>query len=207
GGGVVVVVVVEAMKTVVGGTVVVVVVVTQVPSAAQASNLLKNPCDAPQAVPFLHFVSDLTIDALTFPLFFRTQQTAAFKFPQMDAFSHFMMSLRHGFWGMRAVRFASFSVRFTHFLYVPCVWPSRVQPHVFWMVSRAFSMDAASVHFALVHSAKTGVTAAGSSSSATAPDQVQCRIMVPPPGPNVMNAPSYWVFCRRSGRTDGAGAS
>jgi hypothetical protein len=78
----------------------------------------------------LHFVADLTIDALTFPLFFRTQQTAAFKFPQMDAFSHFMMSLRHGFWGMMAVRFANLSVLFTHFLYVPCVWPPRVQPQV-----------------------------------------------------------------------------
>jgi hypothetical protein len=58
----------------------------------------------------LHSGADLAIDDFTVPLVFRTQNTAAFGFPQIDASSHFLMSLRHDFWGMRAVRFASLSV-------------------------------------------------------------------------------------------------
>jgi hypothetical protein len=118
----------------------------------------------------LHFVGDLTIDDLIFPLFFRTQHTAVFSFPQTEAFSHFVMSLRHGFSGISAVKLASLRVLVTHFLYLPCVCPSRVQPHVLWIIPRAFSMDAESVHFASMHSAKTGPTATGSSTTAKTPE-------------------------------------
>jgi hypothetical protein len=92
------VVVVGDTVDVVGGLVVVVVVgPAQVPSASQASNCEKKPRKAPQALPFLHFAVLPTIDDLTFPFFFRTQQTAAFGLPQIEALSHFMMSLRHAF--------------------------------------------------------------------------------------------------------------
>jgi hypothetical protein len=92
-------VVVVGSATVVGGPVVVVVVdgPAQVPSVSQASNWEKEPRRAPQALPFLHFAVLPTIDDLTLPFFFRTQQTAAFGLPQIDALSHFMMSLRHAF--------------------------------------------------------------------------------------------------------------
>jgi hypothetical protein len=69
----------------------------QVPSAAQASNVLNRPREAPQAFPFLHLAALPTIDALTFPLALRMQHTAAVGFPQVDAFSHRVMSLRHAF--------------------------------------------------------------------------------------------------------------
>jgi hypothetical protein len=118
----------------------------QVPSAAQASNVLNRPREAPQAFPFLHLVALPTIDALTFPLALRMQHTAAVGFPQVDAFSHRVMSLRHAFWGMSAVRSASRSVAFTHFVYLRCVWPARVQPQVAWMVARARSMAVVSPH-------------------------------------------------------------
>jgi len=114
------VVVVGAAVVVVGGLPVVVVVVVlggaQVPSAEQASNLLKFPSMAPHALPFLHLSGELTIDAFTLFFFFGTQQTAAFSLPQREAFSHFLISLRHCFCGMSAVRFASLSVLCTHFL-------------------------------------------------------------------------------------------
>jgi hypothetical protein len=71
---------------------------------------------APHALPFLHLSGEATIDAFTLFFFFRTQHTTAFSLPQIDAFSHFLMSLRHGFWGMSAVKFASLSVLCTHFL-------------------------------------------------------------------------------------------
>jgi hypothetical protein len=117
-----VVVVVGKLVVVVGKLVVVVVVgPAHVPSAAHASNLLKRPRKAPQALPFLHWAGLLTIDDLTWVLFLSTQHTAASSFPQIDAFSHFMMSLRHDFCGMRAVMLKSLSVIFTHFLYFPCV--------------------------------------------------------------------------------------
>jgi hypothetical protein len=83
--------------------------------------LLKRPRKAPQALPFLHWAGLLTIDDLTWVLFLSTQHTAASSFPQIDAFSHFMMSLRHDFCGMSAVMLKSLSVIFTHFLYFPCV--------------------------------------------------------------------------------------
>jgi hypothetical protein len=152
-------------------TVVVVVVVggpAQVPSAAQASNLLKKPRDALQAFPFLHLAELPTMDDFTLPFAFAMQHTAAFGFPQIDAFSHRMMSLRHAFWGMSAVRSASFSVLFTHFAYLPCVWPARVQPQVAWMVARARSMAAVSVHCALTHAAKAGVMRAARSTAKAA---------------------------------------
>jgi len=96
-------------------SVVVVVGPAHVPSSAQASFVLKNPSMAPQGLP-LHFAAFPTIEALILPFFFSTQHTAAFGFPQIEAFSHCMMSLRHGLSGIRAVRFASFRVDFTHFL-------------------------------------------------------------------------------------------
>ena len=131
GGSVVVVVAGGSVVVVVGGRVLVVgdgrvevvgcgsvVVVVggpaHVPSSAQASAVLKSPSSAPHALPFLHCAADATIDALILPLLFRTQQTAAAGFPQMDAFSHFLMSLRQGFSGMSAVTFASLRVLFTH---------------------------------------------------------------------------------------------
>jgi hypothetical protein len=92
-----VVVVVGATVDVVGGLVVVVVGPAQVPSVAQASNWEKKPRETPQALPFRHFAVLPTIDDLTLPFFFRTQQTAAFGLPQIEALSHFMMSLRHAF--------------------------------------------------------------------------------------------------------------
>src|SRR5215470_5567814 len=53
---------------------VVVVGPAHVPSAAQASNVLKRPREAPQALPFLHLADELTIDAFTpAPFFLRTQ--------------------------------------------------------------------------------------------------------------------------------------
>src|SRR5262245_65238340 len=84
-------VVVVGSATVVGGPVVVVVVVgpAQVPSVSQASNWEKKPRKAPQALPFLHFAALPTIDDLTLPFFLRTQQTAAFGLPQIEALSHF----------------------------------------------------------------------------------------------------------------------
>src|SRR4030095_8106732 len=109
----VIVVVVVGMSVVVG---VVVRGPAHAPSELQASNLLNSPNGAPHAIPFLHFEGDPTIDALTLPFFFRTQHTAALGLPQMDAFSHFLMSFRHCFCGMRAVRLASLSVLRTHFL-------------------------------------------------------------------------------------------
>src|SRR5262249_16268114 len=113
-GGAVVVVVVPP-----DGSVVVVVVVggpAHVPSAAQASNVLKKPSMAPQALPFLHLVAVLTIDAVTVPFFLRTQHTSELSRPQRDEASHFMMSLRHALFGMRAVRLAAWRVVFTQFL-------------------------------------------------------------------------------------------
>src|SRR4030095_5264099 len=86
------------------------------PSELQASNLLNSPNGAPHALPFLHFEGDPTIDALTLPFFFCTQHTAALGLPQMDSFSHFLISFRHCFCGMRAVRLASLSVLCTHLL-------------------------------------------------------------------------------------------
>jgi hypothetical protein len=56
-----------------------------------------------------------TIEVFTVPFFLRTQHTAAFGLPQMDVFSHFLISFRHCFCGMMAVMFASFSVLCTHF--------------------------------------------------------------------------------------------
>src|SRR4029453_5972759 len=85
------------------------------PAELQASNLLNSPTGAPHVLPFLHFEGDPTIDALTLPFFFCTQHTAALGLPQMAAFSHFLMSFRHCFCGMRAVRLASLSVLPTHF--------------------------------------------------------------------------------------------
>ena len=64
----------------------------------------------------MHFAGDATIDTSTLPFFFTTQHTAAFGFPQMDAFSHFLMSFRHDFSGMRAVMLASLIVLCTHFV-------------------------------------------------------------------------------------------
>src|SRR5262245_3519067 len=97
-------------------TVIVVGGPAQAPSELQASNLLNRPNVAPHAVPFLHFEGDPTIDALTLPLVFCTQHTAALGLPQMDSFSHFLISFRHCFCGMRAVRLASLRVLCTHFL-------------------------------------------------------------------------------------------
>jgi hypothetical protein len=64
----------------------------------------------------VHFAADPTIDALILPLLLRTQQTVASGLPQMEALSHFLMSLRHAFLGMSAVRLASLRVLFTHCL-------------------------------------------------------------------------------------------
>src|SRR5262249_39799199 len=105
------------------GSVVVVEVTgpAHVPSAAQASNVLKRPRKAPQALPFLHFAALLTIDAFTpCPFFLVTQHTAAFGLPQIEDDSHFVMSFRHAFSGMRAVRSAPLRVCVTHFVYFPC---------------------------------------------------------------------------------------
>jgi len=66
-------------------------------------------------MPFLHLPADLTIDDLTLPFFFRTQHRAAFGVPQMETFSHFLINLRHDFWGMRAVTLASLRELCTHF--------------------------------------------------------------------------------------------
>src|SRR4030095_2522406 len=65
------------------------------PSELQASNLLNSPNGAPHALPFVHFEGDPTLAALTLPFFFCTQHTAAVGLPQMDAFSHFLISFRH----------------------------------------------------------------------------------------------------------------
>jgi hypothetical protein len=148
--------VVDVVVAVVGGGLLVVVVVgpAQVPSGSHASNVLKKPSTAPHAFPFLHFAALPTIDDLTFPFFLRTQQTAAFGLPQIDAFSHFMMSVRHAFCGIRAVKFAALSVLLTHCSYLPCVCPSRVHPQVLWIIPRALSMAALSEHFALTQDAR-----------------------------------------------------
>src|SRR4029077_16367119 len=95
---------VDVLVVVVGAIVEVVVGPAQVPSVAQASNWEKKPRKAPQALPFLHFAVLPTIDDLTLPFFFRTQQTAAFGLPQIDAASHFMMSLRHAFVRLEVLR-------------------------------------------------------------------------------------------------------
>ena len=150
------------------------------PSAAHASNVLNNPRSAPQALPFLHLAALPTIDDLTLPFPFAMQHTAAFGFPQIDAFSHFMMSLRHGLSGMSAVRLAAFRALFTHFVYLPCVWPSRVQPQAVWTVARACSMDVVSGHFALTHSAKAGVR--GAESRSTVRVVAKSDVMSFPPG-------------------------
>jgi len=128
--------------------------VAHVPSSAQASNVLNNPTMAPQALPLVHFSADPTTDAFTLPFFLRTQHTTAPGLPQVDAPSHFPTSLRHALSGMRAVTLASLSAPCTHFLYFLCVWPSRVQPHVSWMMLRACSIASVSEHFELVHCAK-----------------------------------------------------
>jgi hypothetical protein len=157
------VVVVVAGACVLVVVVVVVVVVTgpaHVPSSEQASNLLYRPRIAPQALPFVQRNSFFTIFASGLPFRLREQQIDALGFPQIDAFSHLRMSLRHPRCGISAVRSASFSVRFTHFTYVPCFWPSRWQPQVSWIMSRACSMDTVSVHFALTHVASAAGAAA-----------------------------------------------
>jgi hypothetical protein len=171
---VVVVVVVSGDVVVVTGAsvlvvLVVVVVVTgpaHVPSSAQASNLLYRPRIAPQALPFVQRSSFFTIFATGLPFRLSEQQIDALGLPQIDAFSHLRMSLRHPRCGISAVSSASFSVRFTHFTYVLCFCPSRWQPQVSWIVSRAFSMDTVSVHFALTHVPNAAGAAASESRSA-----------------------------------------
>jgi len=108
---------VDVLVVVVGAIVEVVVGPAQVPSVAQASNWEKKPRKAPQAFPFLHFAVLPTIDALTLPFFLRTQHTAAFGLPQIDALSHFMTSVRHDFCRIRAVTLGALSVRLTHSSY------------------------------------------------------------------------------------------
>jgi hypothetical protein len=152
--------VVVVVLVVVVVVVVVVIGPAQVPSTAQASNLLKKPSKAPQALPFLHLLADPTIDAFTWSRLFSEQHTAPFGLPQIEAFSHFMISLRHDFCGMSAVRSAALRVLLTHFLYLPCVWPLRVQPQVLWIICRAFSMAVESEHFVLTHAPNAGGTAA-----------------------------------------------
>jgi len=142
------------------GVVVVVVGPAQVPSTAQASNLLKKPRRAPQALPFLHWLAAPTIDAFTWSRLFSEQHTAPFGVPQIEVFSHFMISVRHDFCGMSAVTASAFRVRLTHCLYVPCVWPLRVHPHVLWIIWRAVSMAVASEHFVLTHAPNAGGTLA-----------------------------------------------
>ena len=164
------VLVVVATVDVVGGLVVVVVVVVgpaHVPSVSHASNLLKKPSMAPQALPFLHLLAFPTIDDLTTSRLFSEQHTAPFGLPQIDAFSHFMISLRHGFCGMSAVISAALRAVLTHFVYLPCVWPLRVQPQVLWILCRAVSMAAASEHFVLTQAPNTGATVAGNKKAAT----------------------------------------
>src|SRR5262245_8183811 len=112
----------------------VVVCPAHVPSVAQASNLLKRPSVGPQALP-LHPLADGTIDAFTRLCLFSAQHTAPFGLPQIEAFSHFMISLRHG-----AAMSAAFKPFLTHCVYFPCVWSLCVQPQVFWSICRAFSM-------------------------------------------------------------------
>jgi hypothetical protein len=162
--GVVVVVVLVVVGVVVVVVLVVVVVVVvgpaQVPSTAQASNLLKKPRKAPQALPVLHLLADPAIDAFTWSRLFSEQHTTAFGLPQIEAFSHFMISLRHDFCGMSAVRSAAFRLFLTHFSYLPCVWPLRVQPQVLSIICRAFSMAVESEHFVLTHAPNAGGTVA-----------------------------------------------
>jgi hypothetical protein len=181
---VVVVEVVVVEVVVVGGVVVGGVVVSvgpaQVPSGSQASNVLKKPSTAPHAVPFLHFPVLPTIDDLTFPFFFRTQQTAAFGLPQIDALSHFMMIVLHAFCGIMAVNFAALSVPLTHCLYVPCVCPSRVHPQVVWIIPRALSMAALSEHFALTQAARASGTGTDSTRAARATASRHFISCVPP---------------------------
>jgi hypothetical protein len=169
---VVVVVVVVGMVgavVVVVGSVVVVVGPAHVASVSeQASNLLKSPRKAPHALPFRHFASFFTIEPFTRPRFVSLQQTAAPGLPQIDWLSHFRISLRHGFSGISAVRSASLRVAFTHFLYLPCVCPSRVHPHCSWIMARAFSIDTLSEHFVLTQAAWLGVAQATSTSRTTA---------------------------------------
>src|SRR5262245_51868720 len=62
-----------------------------------------------------------------------------------------MISLRHVFCGMSAVRFAALRAPLTHFLYLLWVWPLRVHPQLLWIISRACSMTAKFEHFALTH--------------------------------------------------------
>jgi hypothetical protein len=172
---------------VVGGEVVVetmVVVVVDVgplhvPSVLQASNLLKKPSSAPQGCPFLHLLADPTIDVFTWLRLFSEQHTAAFGLPQIEALSHFLIRLRHDFRGMSAVRSATFRLFLTHVVYLPCVWPLRVQPQVLWIICRAFSMAVVSEHFVLTQSPNTGGTVAWNKTPTTVATMNQRMLDLP----------------------------